>query len=154
LCARSAAGAEVPVVKGTRAMRSVYCLTIAVSLGWLDPAWALDRHYTCGNIVGINISAPAWETHADGFAGLTVTLISSIETGDAQVKWSNGNIYRGITLEMSGGFAILSAGTEYTEVYHLSISNLDLMMTATRGGSAKYPNATKAFHGTCHPGDK
>jgi hypothetical protein len=37
-----------------------------------------------------------------------------------------------------------------TRPAHLSVSGLELMMTATRGGR----NTSKAFHGTCRPGDK
>ena len=118
------------------------------------PAWAVDRHYTCRNIKGVILTPPAWGVKPDGFAGQSVTLISTVETGATRIVWSNGTAYNGFTLEMSGGFVVIATGPYWTEVYHFNAGGLDLMMTATRGGDPLLPNISKAFHGTCRLGDK
>jgi hypothetical protein len=113
---------------------------------------AVDRQFTCDHITGILLSPPDWGAEHDGFADTSVTLISRPNKGEGTVSWSNGNTYQGVTAEVSAGFIIITVGADWTELYQVNVSSLDLMMTATRGGSSVLPNAAKAFHGVCRPG--
>jgi len=127
-------------------MIAVVCILSAGS------ARAMDRQFTCTAIKGTNLSSVDWTGFADGFGGQQVTLIAPLEDGKGWVHWDNGNEYEGLSVSMPGGFVVISVGDDWTEVYHVNASSLDLMMTATRSGSGILPNAAKAFHGTCRPG--
>ena len=123
-----------------------------LAMGAAMPARAVDMEFTCGEIQGGILAPPAWQLSKDAYLGQTVTLTSRPDSGSGQIVWSSGKSYPGIAVAAAGGFIIVALGPDWTEVYQVNVGSLELMMTATRGGSSVFPNSAKAFHGSCRPG--
>lgn len=131
---------------------AVVAVAVAGCLLWPTPGLAADMEFTCDNIVGVILAAPDWNAEEDRYANQSVVLTSQPGKGVGRATWSNGNTFPGIAMEMSGGFAIVTVGAEWTEVYHVNVGSLTLLYTKTRGGSQILPNSAVAFHGRCRPG--
>lgn len=125
---------------------------LLIAMGAAIPARALDMEFSCSEIRGGVLMPPTWHVSQDAYRGQTVTLTSRPDSGSGQIAWSTGKSYPGIAVAVTGGFVIIAVGPDWTEVYHVNVGNLELMMTATRGGSSVFPNSAKAFHGSCRPG--
>jgi len=127
------------------------CALVAIGVSPIS-AQAIDQEFTCNHIEGVALIAPDWKSVDDRFRDQSVVLTSIADQGLGNVRWSNGTTYSGFAIQAAGGFVIIAVGPDWTETYHMSVSGLELMMTATRGGSSVLPNDAKAFHGTCQPG--